>query len=152
MNFIYKKAVEYFTKIKLSSNLCPCDSGKTFENCHGLIEEDESVDEDLVENKSFNSLNDLCEIKTNFLDADFWLIRKGTPHKVGAVTKDYSSEYIGVKVKEKAQDLLLPEFLYYAMVNIHNKGYYKPLLKGMTSLVHITIKDVKSIKLSDLFK
>ena len=39
-------------------------------------------------------LSDLCEIKTNFSDADFWLQRKGSVDTVGTPTKEFHSENI----------------------------------------------------------
>jgi choline kinase len=58
-------------------------------------------------------LEDLCEIKTNFPEADFWLDRKGSIDTVGKPIKEFSSERIGIKVIKT--DVLLPDYLYYVM-------------------------------------
>ena len=89
-------------------------------------------------------LSEKAEIKTNFPEADFWIIRKGTENKVGSPTKDFSPEHIGIKV---VSDDLLPDYLYYAMQYIHSTGYYKPLSVGTLSLKNIKVSDVAGIGL-----
>lgn len=93
---------------------------------------------------SESRLKDLCTIKTNFEDADFWLIRKGTENSVGKPTETYNSEFIGIKVNEGVD--LLPKYLYYMMAHIHNSGYFARLSRGSLRLKHISTDDVKSIK------
>lgn len=88
-----------------------------------------------------------AEIKTNFPEADFWLIRKGAAKKLGEVTREFYKEHIGVKVTRT--DILLPDYLYYVMMYVHQQGVWKVLAKGTLKLVHITTKDVKEL---DLFK
>lgn len=80
-------------------------------------------------------------VKTNFPDADLWVIRKGTPEKIGSVTKTFSPEHIGVQVM--ATDLVLPDYLYYVLVNIHARGFYRERMTGTLRLKHITTDDVK---------
>ena len=43
----------------------------------------------------------LCEIKTNFPEADFWLIRKGSKKEVGKPTKEYSPAQLFMLSDEK---------------------------------------------------
>lgn len=90
------------------------------------------------------TLSEKAEIKTNFPEADFWIIRKGTENKVGSPTKEFSPEHIGIKV---TSDDLLPDYLYYAMQYIHSTGYYKPLSVGTLSLKNIKVSDVENIRL-----
>lgn len=80
-------------------------------------------------------------VKTNLPDADLWIVRKGTPEKIGSVTKTFSPEHIGVQVM--ATDLVLPDYLYYVLVNIHARGFYQERMTGTLRLKHITTTDVK---------
>ena len=90
-------------------------------------------------------LKDLATVKTNFPGADFWLIRKGSEKTVGSVTKTYSPEYIGIRVDRT--DVLLPNYLYYALMHIHGTGYWKPLAHGTLRLQNIRTEDVKNLRM-----
>ncbi len=90
-------------------------------------------------------LQDLACIRTNFADADFWLVRRGSVATVGQPTKTFSPYHIGIKVKQT--DLLLPDYLYYVFVHLHQSGQWQPFAKGSLNLVHICITDVKQIVL-----
>jgi len=80
-------------------------------------------------------------VKTNFPDADLWIVRKGTPEKIGSVTETFSPAHIGVQVL--ATDLVLPDYLYYVLKNIHARGFYRERMTGTLRLQHITTDDVK---------
>jgi hypothetical protein len=82
----------------------------------------------------------LFEVRTNFPEADMWVTRKGTLEKVGSVTRAFSPENIGVKVL--ATDVVLPDYLYYVLMHLHTKGFFKNRAKGTTNLQNITVKDV----------
>ena len=71
------------------------------------------------------TIGDLCEFKTNFPDADFWLVKKGSRNEIGKPVKTFSPENIGVKVIRT--DVLLPEYLYYVFMNIQNQGVFDML-------------------------
>ncbi len=90
-------------------------------------------------------LSDLCEIKTNFPEADFWLIRKGSEDTVGYPVKEYSPEHIGIKVT--ATDVLLPSYLYYVMLNLYNHGLFKNNSYGSLNLKNIRVEDVRGIRI-----
>lgn len=90
------------------------------------------------------TLDDLCEIKTNFPEADFWLVRKGTDETVGTPVKEYSPEHIGIKVVKT--DILLPQYLFYVMKNIHNQRYWVSRTVGTLRLVHIRTADVANLR------
>ena len=90
-------------------------------------------------------LKELCDISTNFEDAHFWIVRRGTMETVGSVTKEYNPEHIGVGVVRT--DKLIPDYLYYALMNLHNQGYWKDKAKGTLRLVNIKIEDVKNIRI-----
>jgi hypothetical protein len=88
-------------------------------------------------------LGHLCEIKTNFPEADFWLVRKGSDEEVGKPTKEFSPENIGIKVIET--DIIYPQYLYYALMNLHNQGKFIRLSRGATQLRNISVNDIKNI-------
>ena len=90
-------------------------------------------------------LADIAEIKVGREDADFFLVRRGTLETVGMPTREFNPEHIGITVT--APDLILPDYLFYAMMYLHQRGYWKPLAKGVLRLVHIRTDDVKSITL-----
>ena len=94
-----------------------------------------------MEIKLFN----IAVIKTNFPEADFWVIRKGSEDKVGTPTRDYHPERIGVLVEQT--EIVLPDFLFYVLQHLQSLGYFKRLAKGTLSLKHITVKDVEQIRL-----
>jgi len=90
-------------------------------------------------------LKDYAEIRTNFSDADFWIIRKGSVGTVGTPVKEFSPEHIGVKVTDT--EVLLPDYLYYAIMNMHASGAFKVAAMGTTKLMHIRAEDIANIVL-----
>ena len=90
-------------------------------------------------------LQDLACVRTNFLEADFWLVRRGDLKQVGQPTREFSPYHIGIKVEQTG--LLLPDYLYYVFVHLHYSGQWQPLAMGSLSLVHIRVSDVKQIVL-----
>ena len=90
-------------------------------------------------------LKDMVKVGLNMKDADFWIQRKGTIETVGTPVKEFSKEHIGVKVTRT--DILVPDFLYYAIMNLYNQGYFKQYAKGTLKLVNIGVNDVKNIRL-----
>jgi choline kinase len=91
-------------------------------------------------------LSDVTTIKTRFEDADFWLIRRGSISQVGKPVREYNPEHIGVKVIRT--DLLLPNFLYYWFMHLHNIKTWEQLANGTLSLVNIRVSDVRNIRMS----
>lgn len=91
------------------------------------------------------TLFNIAKIKTNFPEADFWLVRKGSEFDVGTPTKTYKPQHIGVKVERL--DLIIPDYLYYVMMHLHNVGYFRRRCHGTLKLQHIRISDVEKIKL-----
>jgi restriction endonuclease S subunit len=89
-------------------------------------------------------LKDLCEFRTNFPDADFWITRKGNINSVGKPTKEFDPEKIGVKVVRT--DLLLPDYLYYVFEFLVMNGSFAAMASGTTKLKNITIDDIKNLK------
>jgi choline kinase len=91
-------------------------------------------------------LSDVTTIKTHFEDADFWLIRRGSISKVGKPVREYNPEHIGIKVTRT--DILLPNYLYYWFMNLHNNKTWEQLANGTLSLVNIRVSDVRNIRMS----
>ena len=89
------------------------------------------------------TLGDLAYIQTNYPEADFWIVRKGSDKTVGSVTKEFKPQHIGIKVI--ATETLDPGYLYYALMNIYNQGYFRGKAIGSLNLKHIRVQDVKGI-------
>ena len=94
--------------------------------------------------KIASRLKDYAEIRTNFPDADFWVVRRGTQEAVGKPVKEFSPEHIGIKV---SSDDLLPNYLYYALMNAHMSGVFQGIAHGTTDLVNIRAQDIENISL-----
>jgi len=109
-----------------------------------LVLSDDRTGDGIAWTKSLDAASnsgDLFEVKTNFPEADMWLIRKGTPDKVGSVTKTFSPEHIGIKVKDT--NVILPSYLYYVLMHLHSTGLFKKQATGSTRLQNITTTMVK---------
>lgn len=91
-------------------------------------------------------LSDVATIRTDFPDADFWVIRRGAADRCGEPQREYNPEHIGIKVQRT--DLLLPTYLFYMMMHVHKRGFWKALTTGTTNLVNIQTADVRGIELS----
>ena len=91
-------------------------------------------------------LSELATIKTNFQEAHFWLVRRGSASQCGKPSKVFNPEHIGIKVERT--DILLPDYLYYVFMHIHNTKYWEPLANGTLSLVNIRVRDVRKIELT----
>lgn len=92
-------------------------------------------------------LKDIAVIKTGLEDADFYVELRGSANTVGTVSKQYGPYKAGIKITRT--DIVLPQFLYYAMMNLHSQGYFKRLATGVTNLVNIKISDIADIKLGE---
>jgi len=91
-------------------------------------------------------LSNLATIKTNYPDAHFWIVRRGSADSVGKPTREFYKEHIGIRVERT--DLLLPDYLYYAMMHIHQSGQWQRIATGSLKLVNIRVSDVQKIELS----
>lgn len=96
----------------------------------------------ILEESNTPRLKHIADVKTNFPDADYYLIRKGSPDTVGKVTTDFSPEHIGVKITHEG---VLPKYHQYAMQYAHMNGYWKQKGKGVLALQHISVDDVKNM-------
>ena len=100
---------------------------------------------EIISESSGTRLKDIAKIATNMPDADFWLVRKGSDKTVGKPVKEFDPSRIGIKVVKT--DVLDPNYLYYAMMNLHNQGQFARLANGTTNLVNITVNDIANIPL-----
>lgn len=90
-------------------------------------------------------LSDVATIKTNFPDADFWIVRRGSLKTVGEPSYIFNPESIGVKVTRP--DMVLSRYLYYCFLHLHQSKVWEPVATGSLSLVNIKVSDVKNIVL-----
>lgn len=88
-------------------------------------------------------LSQLAQIGTNFGDADFWLVRRGSESSVGRPVKEFKPEHIGIKVT--ALDRLDPNYLYYVMQYLYQQGVWRDRAHGTLNLKNIRTDDVKRI-------
>lgn len=97
-----------------------------------------------LENSEFKKLSDVADIKINFPEANFWLIRKGSIEEVGRPTKSFKKEKIGIKV---TSDKIDPNYLFYMFQYLHTKGFFEKEAVGMLNLKNIRISTIKDIQL-----
>ena len=90
-------------------------------------------------------LKDVARVRTDFVEADFWLVRRGGLESVGEPSRTFSPYHIGVRVEDTG--LILPDYLYYVFMNLHQAGQWRPLAIGSLKLVHIRTEDVRNIAL-----
>ncbi|HHM8677474.1 hypothetical protein [Pseudomonas aeruginosa] len=91
-------------------------------------------------------LSDVATIRTNYPEAHFWLVRRGSAERCGEPVREFNPEHIGIWVNRI--DILLPDYLFYVLVHIHQVGYWKTIATGTLSLVNIRVSDVRQIELS----
>lgn len=91
-------------------------------------------------------LIDVAQVKIGLPLAHFWLIRRGSLEQVGKPVRLYNPEHIGINVFDL--DCVLPDFLYYSFMNLHNLGAWKPYAHGSLALVNIRVSDVNKIEFS----
>ncbi len=90
-------------------------------------------------------LKRVAEVRTNFPEADFWLIRRGSPEKIGKPVKVFRPEDIGILVDRT--DILVPDFFYYYMTKVWMDGYWCSFALSTTRRCHITTSKVKDLNL-----
>ena len=88
-------------------------------------------------------IKDICEIHSNFPDADFWLVRRGTKEAIGRPTNKFHKESIGIKIT--ATDAVLPDYLFRWFQFIHSRKFFEQHATGALNLVHITSKFVSEL-------
>jgi hypothetical protein len=58
----------------------------------------------------------------------------------------FNPENIGLKVTKT--QIVLPDYLFYALTALHASGYWKVIATGSTALVNIRVSDVQNVKMS----
>jgi hypothetical protein len=91
------------------------------------------------------TIKDLCIVKTNLPNADFWVVRKGSKKDVGKPTRVFNKEHFGIKVVRT--ESLNEMFLYYLFLHLHSIGYFQPKATGTLELKNIKVDDIKNISL-----
>lgn len=94
------------------------------------------------------TIGDVCDFKTNFEKADFWLQRKGSDKTVGTPTKEFSPENIGVRITDNFRDRIDPNYLFYYFQFLHQKGVFEPIATGTLALKNVKISDIRTIPIS----
>jgi hypothetical protein len=95
-------------------------------------------------------LSDLCVIKTNMTDADFWLYTTGSEKSLGMPTKDPKNSEGKIGIKVTATDKLVPDYLLRVFEYLHSSQYWQKngLVYGSTRLMSIWIQDVKNLEVN----
>lgn len=88
----------------------------------------------------------VATIRTDFPEAHFWIVRRGSEERCGEPVRMFNPEHIGIRVERT--DLLLPDYLFYCLKHIHAAGRWKQAVHGTLSLVNIRVSDVRNIELS----
>ena len=91
-------------------------------------------------------LSDVATIRTNYPEAHFWIVRRGSAERCGKPVRMFNPEHIGIRVNRT--DILLPDYLYYALKHVHQSSYWQGIASGTLSLVNIRVSDVRRIELS----
>lgn len=94
------------------------------------------------------TLEDVCDVRTGFPEADFWVQRKGSERTIGTPKKTYGSEDIGVRVKDEYRGRISPTYLFYAIEHLHMTGGFEPMAVGSLSLKNLRTTDLRSIPVS----
>ena len=79
-------------------------------------------------------MTDIATTKTNMAAADFWVIIKGPVELIGTPVKEFAPEHIGVRVFRP--DIIIPEYLFYAMKQLHSQGYFKKFNGESLAFIH----------------
>ncbi|KPW36260.1 Orf9 [Pseudomonas coronafaciens pv. atropurpurea] len=58
----------------------------------------------------------------------------------------FNPEHIGVLVNRT--DIVLPDYLFYALMHVHQQGYWERFATGTLNLVNIRVSDVQRIEMS----
>lgn len=106
-----------------------------------------NIAEILKESINPRMLGDLCKIKINFPDADFWIQRNGSEDTIGSIVNEFNPDNIGIKVVDI--DKLDPGYLKYALIYLKNAGYFKNQATGMLKLKHIRVDSISQIPIGN---
>ena len=88
-------------------------------------------------------VQDVAEVRVDFPEAHFWLVRSHSRDFVGKPTKVFKPDYIGIKVTRL--DLVNPDFFFLTFQVLHTKGVFALTAHGSLGLVHIRVSDVGAL-------
>jgi hypothetical protein len=74
---------------------------------------------------------------------DFFLQRRGSPHRVGRPHLDYHKYDLAVRIKPQARKRFTPTWVYWNLHFIWREGYWKVRSYGTLPMQHIRKEDVK---------
>ena len=80
-------------------------------------------------------------VRKNFVEADFWLINKGSTNKLGEPVKKFEPFLTGIKCPV----LILPDYGFYLCLHLYQTGLWQQYSQGSTNLQHLRSKDVKKV-------
>ncbi|MEG4455926.1 hypothetical protein [Microcoleus sp. N9_A1] len=80
-------------------------------------------------------------VKNNFPEADFWLINKGSKHKLGEPVKEFQPYLTGIKCPV----LVLPDYAFYMCLHLYQQGLWQQYSQGSINLQHLRLKNVKEV-------
>ncbi|MEG4350189.1 hypothetical protein QUA74_10655 [Microcoleus sp. LAD1_D3] len=80
-------------------------------------------------------------VKNNFPEADFWLINKGSKHKLGEPVKEFQPYLTGIKCPA----LVLPDYAFYMCLHLYQQGLWQQYSQGSINLQHLRLKNVKEV-------
>jgi len=96
-------------------------------------------------------LGDLCDIRYNMPEADFYIYARGSEKSLGMPSKDpeNTEKKIGVKVKDEAKEVLDPGYLYYLFMHLHNTQFWQTngLVYGSLQLKNLRVEDIKNLSI-----
>ena len=91
-----------------------------------------------------NIIKSAFQVKTNFPDADFWLIRVHDRETVGKPVKEFKPQYIGIKIL--ATDKFDAGYMFYWFMNLHqNMRYWQQVSYSSDGRSSIRVSDVKDL-------
>lgn len=108
-----------------------------------LIEAATSVLLEESEDAPIARLKHVATVKTNFPEADYWVVRKGGIDDIGRPTNEFNPEHIGVKIDRT--DILFPKYHQYSMQFAHQSGYFKQHARGTLRLQNLPLEAVKNM-------
>lgn len=80
-------------------------------------------------------------VKTNFPEADFWLINKGSKQKLGEPVKEFQPYLTGIKCPA----LILPAYGFYMCLHLYQQGFWQEYSQGSINLQNLRIKYIKEV-------
>ena len=80
-------------------------------------------------------------VRNNFVDADFWLINKGSLKDLGKPVKEFKPYYTGIKCPV----LILPDYGYYLCVYFQTIGFWQQYGIGCTNYKNLRITDIRRV-------